>query len=255
MAVGFNLAFKGLIFILFNYDRRSLIYNTIYNTIHERRGLTNDGLEMLQKEAGVVGITEVLSSDFFLEGLRIITNSLSRDGRVPERFSNTRSPEFMYRVLLLLLLARCEHSFIALHTHTHTYIYIYIFLSFFDHRLSVCPPVGENINSFFVYCVPSNFTHFLFRSLYFPLLSYSLRIFQRNSKGVPSIFTHFLFRSLYFLFLTYSLSIFQRNWKCVWLNLLNVCSVIRFTTLYAIMCVLLLSVNIWKHQFHICAIC
>jgi len=90
------------------------------------------------------------------------------------------------------------------------------------HRLCVSSPVGENTNSFFVYCVPSIFTHFLFRSLYFPHLLYSLSIFQRNSKGV-------------------------------WLNLLNACSAIRFITLYDIMGVLLLSANIWKHQFHVCA--
>jgi len=73
-----------------------------------------------------------LSPEFFSWGLRIITNSLSGDGRVPERFSNTGSPEFMYRGLLLLLLARCKQSFITLHTHTHTHththhIYVYIY--------------------------------------------------------------------------------------------------------------------------------
>jgi len=47
---------------LFNYDRRSLLYK------FERRRLTNDGLEMLQKEAVMVGKIEVLSLDFFLRG-------------------------------------------------------------------------------------------------------------------------------------------------------------------------------------------
>lgn len=134
----------------------------------------------------------------------------------------------MYRGLLLHLLARCKHSFIALHTRTHTHttcMYIYIYIYIFNYLLSVCPPIwGKYEFLFFLNFVPSIFTHFLFQSLYFPHLSYSLSIFQRNSKGV-------------------------------WLNLLNVFSVIRFITLYAIVGVLLLSVNIWKHQFHICVYC
>jgi hypothetical protein len=44
-----------LVFILFDNERRSLIYKV------ERWRLTNDGLEMLQKEAVVVVIIEVLS--------------------------------------------------------------------------------------------------------------------------------------------------------------------------------------------------
>jgi hypothetical protein len=59
-----------LIFILCNYDRRSLIYK------FERRRLTNGGLEMFQKEVVMVGKLEVLSLEFFLEGLRIITKNL-----------------------------------------------------------------------------------------------------------------------------------------------------------------------------------
>jgi hypothetical protein len=110
---------------------------------------------MLQKETVMVGIIEVLPPEFFLEGLGIITNSVSWDERVPERFSNTRSPEFMYRRLLLLLFSRCKHSFIGLYTHTHTpHVNVCIYIYIFDHCLCVCPPVGENINSFFVYCVP-----------------------------------------------------------------------------------------------------